>query len=347
MHEETLAAWQHRHDFAVIEEQGERRTAQVLAITALTMIVEIIAGLSFGSMALLADGWHMGTHVAAFMITIFAYRYARRHQHNPLFSFGTGKVSVLGGFASAIALAVVALVMAVESLERLLHPQAIHFNQAIVVAVVGLAVNIFCAFLLQGKNGHSHGHDHGHGHGHDHHHPDAEEDVHGHHDHNDHSGDHHQDHNLRAAYLHVLADALTSLLAIIALSAGKVFGWYWLDPIMGIVGALVITRWSYGLLRETSPILLDGNSTEAIQQAIRTRIEAQADNRIADLHVWKVGPGCYAVIIALVTHFPREIGVYRALLVDMPALAHVTFEVHHCRDESPIKSDGRTADREH
>ena len=341
MHEETLAAWQHRHDFAVIEEQGERRTAQVLAITALTMIVEIIAGLSFGSMALLADGWHMGTHVAAFMITIFAYRYARRHQHNPLFSFGTGKVSVLGGFASAIALAVVALVMAVESLERLLHPQAIHFNQAIIVATIGLAVNIFCAFLLQGDHGHSHGHSHNHDP--DHAHPDDQEDAHGNHDHNDHADDHHQDHNLRAAYLHVLADALTSLLAIIALSAGKMFGWHWLDPIMGIVGALVITRWSYGLLRETSPIHLDGNSTEAIQQAILTRIEAQADNRIADLHVWKVGPGCYAVIIALVTHFPQEIGTYRALLADMPTLAHVTFEVHHCQGDACIKIDGQSA----
>lgn len=342
MHEETLAAWQHSHDFTVIEKQGERRTAQVLAITALTMIVEIIAGLSFGSMALLADGWHMGTHVAAFMITIFAYRYARRHQHNPLFSFGTGKVSVLGGFASAIALAVVALVMAVESLERLLHPQAIHFNQAIIVATIGLAVNIFCAFLLQGDHGHHHGHSH------DHDHSDEADDDHAHHGHHKgHPDDPHQDHNLRAAYLHVLADALTSLLAIIALSAGKMFGWHWLDPIMGIVGALVITRWSYGLLRETSPILLDGNSTEAIQQAIHTRIESQADNRIADLHVWKVGPGSYAVIIALVTHFPQEIGAYRALLADIPALAHVTFEVHHCRGESPIEVDGRTADREY
>ena len=329
MHRKTLAAWQHSHDFAVIAEQGEKRTAQVLAITALTMIVEIVAGLSFGSMALLADGWHMGTHVAAFMITIFAYSYARKNQHNPLFSFGTGKVSVLGGFASAIALAVVALVMAVESLERLLHPQAIHFNQAIIVATIGLAVNIFCAFLLEGH--HQHGHDEHHGHSH----PADDAPPHPHHDH------HHQDHNLRAAYFHVLADALTSLLAIIALFAGKMFGWQWLDPVMGVVGALVITRWSYGLLRETSPILLDGNTTDAIKEAIRTRIEAKDDNRIADLHVWKVGPDAYAVIIAVVTHFPKEIAAYRALLADMPALAHVTFEIHHCLGEACINVDNQ------
>jgi len=184
MHIHNLHNWQHSHDFAVIHEHGERRTLQVLLLTAVTMAVEIVAGLTYGSMALLADGWHMGTHVAAFMITIFAYRYTRKHADDPSFAFGTGKVSVLGGFASAIALAVVALIMAIESIQRIIIPQEIHFNEAIVVAILGLIVNIVCAFLLSGHHDHSHHHHH----------------------------DNHHDHNLRAAYIHVLADAMTSLL---------------------------------------------------------------------------------------------------------------------------------------
>jgi len=188
MHIKTLKKWQHHHDFAVIHEHGERRTAQVLVLTAVTMVIEIFAGISFGSMALFADGWHMGTHVAAFLITIFAYRYARRNAGSPRFTFGTGKVGVLGGFASAIALAVVALVMAIESIQRLVNPQVIHFDEAIGVAIFGLLINLISAFLLR-----SHHHDH----------------------------DHHHDHNLRAAYIHVLADALTSILAIVALYGNR------------------------------------------------------------------------------------------------------------------------------
>lgn len=240
MHKYDLNKWQHEHDFAVINELGEQRTKLVLALTAVTMTVEIAAGLLFGSMALLADGWHMGTHVAAFFITIFAYRYARKHAHDPDFTFGTGKVSILGGFASSIALAVVAMVMAIESIQRLYSPEEIYFNQAIIVAAIGLVVNIASALLLDIK------HDHGHSH-------------HGHHD--EHSGhNHHHDHNLRAAYFHVLADALTSLLAIVALLSGKYFGWGWLDPTMGIVGAMVITYWAYGLIKETGPVLLTAAS---------------------------------------------------------------------------------------
>lgn len=231
MHKNSVARWEHTHDFTFIHKKGETRTKQVLVITALTMVAEIVAGSVFGSMALLADGWHMGTHAGAFAITIFAYHYSRKHSDNRDFTFGTGKVSVLGGFSSAIALAVIALFIGVESVERLIVPQEIRFNEAIAVAVLGLAVNLFCAYLLHGN----HTHEHGHGHDHTHHH----------------------DHNLRGAYLHVLADALTSVLAIFALSFGKLFGWQWLDPLMGIVGALVITRWSYGLLRDTSKILLD------------------------------------------------------------------------------------------
>lgn len=307
MHVETLELWQHNHDFAVIHEKGERRTTQVLFMTAITMVVEIIAGVAFGSMALLADGWHMGTHVAAFMITIFAYRYARKHENNPLFSFSTGKVSVLGGFASAIALLVVALVMVVESIERMLNPQDILFNEAIAVATLGLIVNAICAFLLQGHHDQSHDHQH-----------------------------HHRDHNLRAAYFHVLADALTSILAIVALLSGKMFGWNWMDPIMGIVGALVITRWSYSLLKETCPILLDGSIEEDNRAVVKARVESDSDNRISDLHLWKVGPDDYAVIISLVTHFPKPTEHYKELLKDIHGLSHITIEVNQCMSEPCI-----------
>lgn len=307
MHVETLELWQHNHDFAVIHEKGERRTTQVLFMTAITMVVEIIAGVAFGSMALLADGWHMGTHVAAFMITIFAYRYARKHENNPLFSFSTGKVSVLGGFASAIALLVVALVMVVESIERMLNPQDILFNEAIAVATLGLIVNAICAFLLQGHHDQSHDHQH-----------------------------HHRDHNLKAAYFHVLADALTSILAIVALLSGKMFGWNWMDPIMGIVGALVITRWSYSLLKETCPILLDGSIEEDNRAVVKARVESDSDNRISDLHLWKVGPDDYAVIISLVTHFPKPTEHYKELLKDIHGLSHITIEVNQCMSEPCI-----------
>lgn len=302
MHIHTLENWQHSHDFSVKNDKGERRTKYVLILTAITMIVEIIAGSVFGSMALLADGWHMGTHVAAFMITIFAYRYARKHADNPAYAFGTGKVSVLGGFASAVALAVVALVMLVESMQRIIDPHTIQFNEAIAVASLGLFINVISAFLLK--------------------------DEHHHHDHGDHQ--HHHDHNLRAAYLHVLADALTSLLAIIALVSGKYFGWDWLDPIMGIVGAFIITRWSYGLLKQTGPILLDGSIEETYQASIKEAIEKDSDNQISDIHIWKVGANHYAAIISVVTHFPKSTEYYKELLNDFHKLSHITIEVNAC-----------------
>jgi cation diffusion facilitator family transporter len=304
MHTHTLENWQHSHDYSVKNDKGERRTKYVLILTAITMIVEIIAGSVFGSMALLADGWHMGTHVAAFMITIFAYRYARKHADNPAYAFGTGKVSVLGGFASAVALAVVALVMLVESMQRIIDPHTIQFNEAIAVASLGLLINIISAFLLKDEHHHHH-HDHG-----DHH--------------------HHHDHNLRAAYLHVLADALTSLLAIIALVSGKYFGWDWLDPIMGIVGAVIITRWSYGLLKQTGPILLDGSIEETYQASIKETIEKDSDNQISDIHIWKVGANHYAAIISVVTHFPKSTEYYKQLLNDFHKLSHITIEVNAC-----------------
>jgi cation diffusion facilitator family transporter len=324
MHKHTLEHWQHEHDFSVLHEQGERRTLQVLILTATMMVVEIAAGAIFGSMALLADGWHMGTHAAAFMITIFAYRYARKHAASPAFAFGTGKVSVLGGFASAIALTVVALVMLAESTQRLFSPHVIQFNEAIGVAVLGLCINIVSALLLQDHHGlHEHARHGNQRHDHDHH--------------------HHHDHNLKAAYLHVLADALTSVLAIVALVSGKYYGWNWLDPLMGIVGAAVITRWSYGLLRETGPVLLDESIDEEYKSLIRERIEGDADNRITDLHVWKVGPAHYAAILSLVTHRPRPPAHYKRLLAGLDRLSHVTVEANQCAGESCVPADGPVA----
>lgn len=302
MYKQTLENARHDHDYNHNHKHGERRTTWVLWLTVITMFVEIVAGSVYGSMALLADGWHMGTHVAAFMLAIFAYRYGRKHANDPDFSFGTGKVSVLGGFASAIMLSVVALVMILESVHRFFEPREILFNQAITVAFLGLLINVICAFILK-----------------DHHH-----DEHGH---------HHHDHNLKAAYMHVLADALTSVLAIIALLCGKYFGWNWLDPVMGIVGALVILRWSYLLLKQTSPILLDANIEQEYQQAIINKIETDGDNWISDCHIWKVGANHYAAIISIVTSSPKPPEHYKELIATFGKLTHITIEVIPC----PIK----------
>ncbi|PKM11751.1 MAG: cation transporter [Gammaproteobacteria bacterium HGW-Gammaproteobacteria-3] len=301
MHKHNLRHWQHSHDFSRINRKGEKRTKIVLLLTLITMVIEIVAGIRFHTMALLADGWHMGTHVAAFMIAVFAYRYCRVHAHDQTFAFSPGKVGVLGGFASSVALAVVALIMLIESVQRILEPQPIQFDEAILVAAFGLLINLISALLLQ-----------------DHHHGDAHE--HG----------HHHDHNLKAAYLHVLADALTSVLALIALSTGKFYGWVWLDPIMGLVGAGVILIWSYSLIKETGPVLLDESIDETYRNAIRQTIEKNADNRVTDLHIWRVGPGHYAVILALVTQFPKTPEYYKKLLTDFHQLDHITVEVNQC-----------------
>ena len=310
----------------MIHEKGERRTKQVLFLTVITMAGEITAATVFGSMALLADGWHMGTHAAAFAITIFAYRYSQKHAADRRFTFGTGKVSVLGGFASAVVLAVVALLMIIESIQRLFDPQVIHFNEAIAVALLGLTVNLVCAFLLHGVPGQdhttSHGHDHNHSHGHEH-------------------GQQHADHNIRGAYLHVIADALTSVLAIVDLVFGKYFGWNWLDPVIGIVGALVITRWALGLLSDTSSILLDNNIDPGRKQEIKKVIEANADNRVSDIHVWKVGPVDYAAIISIVTHFPDNPSYYKKLLHDFHELSHVTVEINVCEETPCAVPEGK------
>jgi cation diffusion facilitator family transporter len=288
------------HDFLHGHQRGERRVYMVLGLTVITMVLEIVAGLIFNSMALTADGWHMGTHAAAFGITLFAYHYARKHADNPRFSFGTGKVSVLGGFASAIALGVVALLMAAESAHRLIDPRDIRFNQAIMVAVIGLLVNLVSAFLLKENHHHHHGHAHHHSH----------------------------DHNLRAAYLHVLADALTSITAILALSLGRLFGWVVLDPLMGIVGSLIIARWALGLLKDTSGILLDGSVDAEIRAAIRSAVEEHSECRITDLHAWAVAPGHLAVILAVQSPDAAAPADIKQLLSGIPNLLHVNIEVH-------------------
>lgn len=297
MHSHSLEPWEHEHNFSMPNKKGERRTRYVLLLTALTMVVEIIAGLLYGSVALLADGLHMGTHVVAFAVTLFAYYYARLNENNSAFTFGTGKVGVLGGFASAVILAVVALVMAIESLQRLIEPREIIFDSAIIVACIGLLINVVCAFLL--KDDHSHSH-----------------------------GEHHHDHNLRAAYLHVLADALTSVLAIVALVAGKYWGWLWMDAAMGIVGAAVILRWSYGLLKETSPILLDNSISNEKVQSVRRSIEEDDDNRVTDLHIWRISAQHYAAAISIVTRDPKSAEHYKDLLKGYPEVVHITVETY-------------------
>ncbi|MHB9958397.1 CDF family Co(II)/Ni(II) efflux transporter DmeF [Vibrio campbellii] len=296
-----MAVSQHSHDFVSHNQKGEKRTLYVLILTVTTMVVEIAAGTMFGSMALLADGWHMGTHAAAFCITLFAYRYAKQNAHNDRFSFGTGKVSVLGGFTSAIALGIVALMMMVESIHRLFNPESIQFNEAIMVAVIGLVVNLASMLLLQDH--HHHGHDHHDHHGHEHHH----------------------DHNLTAAYFHVLADTLTSLLAIVALIVGKFYGWIWLDAMMGIVGAVVIGKWTLGLMKQTAPVLLDESINKSYRDEITETLAPYAE--IVDLHIWKVSGHHYSAAIALKNHSDKTLDEFKQLLSKFDKIHHLTLEV--------------------
>jgi cation diffusion facilitator family transporter len=285
-------------------------------IAAVMMGIEVAAGIIFGSMALLADGLHMASHTAALSINVLAYIYARRHAHDERFSFGTGKVNALGGFSGAVLLAVFAAIMAVESVARLFNPVAIAFNDAIFVAVIGLLVNGLSMFILNHKD--SHFHDHAHA-----------ERTHDEHVHaNDHRHHHPHDHNLRSAYLHVLADALTSCLAIVALLAAKFFGLIWMDPLMGIVGAVMVLRWSVGLLRSTSHVLLDRQAPIAIQQKVVDIIQKNGDNQVVDLHLWAVGPGIYAAILSVNTELPQPPEYYKQLIAHNLNLVHVTVEVN-------------------
>lgn len=310
MHIYKLEEWQHHHQFNMENPQGERNTWKVISITLVMMVIEIIAGLLFGSMALLADGFHMATHTFALGITAIAYYYSRKHAHDRRYSFGTGKIGVLGGYTSAIFLALVSFGMIFESIIRLVTPISIRFNEAIFVAVIGLAVNLVSAYLLHGREV-------------GHHHSD--------HEHND-----HQDHNLRAAYLHVIADALTSLLAIIALVTGKYFGWFWMDPIMGIVGAVVILKWAYSLVTQTGKILLDYNLEKDFMTKIKAILESDSDTRLSDIHAWKLGSQKYAAIVSIVTHYPKAPDYYKGLLKSLTDIVHLTIEVHTCNDEPCI-----------
>ncbi|AZD07863.1 Cobalt-zinc-cadmium resistance protein CzcD [Pseudomonas chlororaphis] len=303
----------HDHHFlGAAHDENARRTLWVVALTFVMMIGEIAAGYLTGSMALLADGFHMATHAGALGIAAAAYGFARRHADNARFSFGTGKVGDLAGFASALILGLVAIGIAGESLLRLLQPTQVAFTEATVIAVAGLLVNIVSAVLLSG--GHSH-------HGHDHAHQPAHEHPHAH----SHGHGHHHDNNLRSAYVHVLADALTSVLAIAALLAGRYLGWVWLDPVMGIVGALVIARWAYSLMKSSAAVLLD-TTDEQLAGEIRQSVEAAGDARITDLHVWQVGPQARAAIVSVVAAAGVSAETIRQRLAPVHELAHLTLE---------------------
>lgn len=318
----TADARRHSHRFDDGNPLAERRTRQALYLTAVMMVVEIIGGWWFNSMAVLADGWHMSSHALALGMAAFAYACARRYAHDGRFAFGTWKIEILGGYTSAIALLGVALLMAVQSTERLFSPSSIHYNQAIAIAVVGLVVNLVCAWWLHDSDGHSHGH--GHNHEHDHH-------DHGH-DRHGHGAGHHahgQDLNLRSAYLHVIADAATSVLAIVALIGGKLWGAAWLDPLMGLVGAVLVTVWAIGLLRDTGSILLDAQMDAPVVAEVREVIEEGPwAAKLADLHVWQVGRGKYAVVASVVTEADLSADVFRDALAIHEELVHVTVEVN-------------------
>src|SRR5215468_2078236 len=311
MHRTDHSRFRKRHDFVPDLSHAERRTRIVIGITAAMMILEIVVGLMSNSMALLADGWHMSTHVLAFLITAVAYHFARTQAGNARFTFGTGKIGVLGGFTSAVVLLIVAFLMAGESVRRLFVPLEIHFNEAIGIACIGLLVNVGCAVLLADR---PHEHEGG--------------------------SSHHHDLNLRAAYLHVLADAFTSVLAITALTGGKFFGWAWLGPVVGLVGSGVVFSWAYTLLRDTSGILLDRTPASSdLPDEIRRAIQTDGDSVVTDLHVWQVGIGKFAAMISIVAHEPKSCDSYRALLREHDELVHVTIETHHCReDHAPVAS---------
>ena len=290
-----------------------RRTVWVVILTAGMMVVEIVTGALFNSMALLADGFHMATHAGALGVAAIAYAYARKHANSRRYSFGTGKVGDLAGFASAMALGLVALGIAVESGQRLFNPSPVAFGEATVIAIIGLVVNLASAWLLGAGHHHGHGHGHHHDHSHDHGH---------HHDHDHHHGHGHHDNNLRSAYVHVLADALTSVLAIVALLGGRYLGWVWLDPVMGLVGAAVIAVWSWSLMRDTANVLLDAHESR-IEHEIRHVVEGPGDARITDLHVWRVGPGAHAAIVAVTGIDGASV---RARLRGIHDIAHLTVE---------------------
>jgi cation diffusion facilitator family transporter len=315
MHSHSLDQWTHDHLFLGPKHaRYERRTWFVVALTAVMMVGEIVAGTLFGSMALLADGWHMATHAAALGIAALAYLFARRQASNTQFTFGTGKFGDLAAFASAIILAIVAIQIGIESAERLVRPVPIAYGEAIAVAVLGLAVNLVSAWLLrESHDGHHHGHSHSHDQSHGHSHGQ-------------------RDNNLRAAYIHVVTDAATSVLAIAALVAAMVAQWTWADPAVGIIGAVVIAVWAWGLVRDSGAVLLDVNSDKKLEGVIRERLESRGD-KVTDLHLWQIGPGHRAAVISLISDDPLPPADYKRRLSGLHGLSHVTVEVETCRHE--------------
>jgi cation diffusion facilitator family transporter len=310
MHTHSLERWHHAHVFlGEKHDYHERRTWFVVALTAATMVAEVIGGTLFGSLAVVADGVHMSTHVAALAIAALAYRFARRHAADARFSFGTGKLGELAAFASALMLLLIALLIAYESITRLVNPIAIKYEEAIAVACIGLAVNLVSAWLLSDADRHrEHPHDDDHHHSHD--------------------------HNIRSAYLHVLADAVTSLLAIVGLLMGRFYGLVWMDALVGIVGAGVIISWGVGLIRSSGAVLLDVVPSRGLADRVRARLEVD-DDRVADLHLWQLGPGHAGVIASVVTEHPQPPQAYKARLAGIAGLSHVTIEVHPCPDHAP------------
>lgn len=304
----------HHHAFDEGNPLAERNTRRAAMLTAAMMVIEIAGGWIFNSMALLADGWHMSSHTLALGLSVLAYACARRYSGDPRFAFGTWKIEILGGYTSAILLLGVAALMGFQSIERLITPLPIRYDQAIVLAACGLAVNLICAWLLRDSHDHHHGHAHDHGHEHRHHH----------------------DLNLRSAYLHVLADAATSVLAIIALIGGKVWGASWLDPVMGIAGAVLVAVWAWGLLRDSGRVLLDAEMDAPVVQEVREIIEAEVEPAIiTDLHVWRVGKGKFACVLGLVTHAAADAEYFRRILSVHEELVHVTVEVERIGPTSP------------
>lgn len=310
MHNHDLSRWQHEHVFDPGNQLAERGAKAVMWITLVMMMIEIVGGWWYNSMALLADGWHMSSHALALGLSAFAYVAARHYARDSRFAFGTWKIEIMAGYTSAILLVCVALVMIVGSIERLLSPQPIHYQEAMFVAGIGLAVNILCAYILGGAR-HNHVHDHDHQH-----------------------GQHHQDLNLKSAYLHVITDAATSVLAIVALAGGWFYGWSWLDPVMGIVGAALIIVWARGLILETGKVLLDREMDHGVVDEIREVIASEFSSngtRLADLHVWRVGKMAYAVALVLVTHdrtlTPEQV---RSALQMHEELVHMTVEINQC-----------------
>ena len=343
MHAHTIDDHRHEHVFlGAHHERNERKTWTVVIICAVMMAIEIVGGAVFHSMALIADGLHMSTHAGALVIAALAYAFARRHARDDRFTFGTGKVGDLAAFTSAVILALIAMLIGYESIHRLIHPAHIAFDQAIPIAVLGLGVNLVTAWLLRDEPhpGHEHGgHAHeGHaheGHGHDHHAHDRHDDHDHHHDHHSHGHAHHgHDLNLRAAYVHVAADAAISVLAIVGLIAGRQFGWVFMDPVMGIVGALVIANWSFGLVKTAGGVLLDVRPTGGLAEEIHHRLEVGGD-RIADLHVWRLGPGHNAAVVSLVCDDPQPPSAYKRRLLSIEGLSHVTVEIEPCPGPHP------------